>query len=402
MAPASTVKLLIHVNQQQHPVTVKLDDTVLRLKHNCLGLLGNVYHAEQTMLLHNYSEVPNDVTLRELSLTDNNSLIFAPRQQPNGYYNQQNDRYYKLEKSGEGTFGVVYKARDTLTNTIVALKKIRSDHDDEGIPSSAVREISVLQELDHANLVKLLDVHSLPPRLYLVFEFLDCDLKQYLDSRNARQQLLLPSTVNSYLHQLLSGIDYCHAKRIVHRDLKPQNILVSSDRKTLKIADFGLARDFQYPLHTYTRDVVTLWYRAPELLLGQKRYSPQVDVWSTACVFGEMSTGAPLFPGECEVDSLYKIFQTFGTPNPSIWQGVSDLPQFNPVFPKWRPKDISCKVPDLEPLGLDLIAKMLVLDPTKRLTPSQVFVHSFFTNPLYLTLALCLTEQKSRFQPKPR
>ena len=173
-------------------------------------------------------------------------------------------KYVKTEKPiGEGTYGVVYKATEKKTGDTVALKKIRLEVEDEGVPSTALREISLLKELSHPNIVELKDVeHSeSPPRLYLVFEWLDQDLKKYMDMLPNRKPMDA-ELVQSYMYQLVRGMDFCHRRGIMHRDLKPQNLLINRAGE-LKIADFGLARAFQIPIRTYTHEVVTLWYRAP-------------------------------------------------------------------------------------------------------------------------------------------
>merc|ERR1719456_1846733 len=144
--------------------------------------------------------------------------------------------------------------------------------------------------------------------------------------------------LKSFAYQLCLGAAFCHSHRIIHRDLKPQNLLLMG--KTLKLADFGLARTFQVPLPQYTHEVVTLWYRAPEILLGEKKYSHTVDSWSVGCIIPEMASRTPLFPGECEIDELYHIFRLLGTPTEATWPGVTDLPDYKPVFPQWRKKPI--------------------------------------------------------------
>eukprot|EP01111_Echinosteliopsis_oligospora_P015937 TRINITY_DN646_c0_g1_i3.p1 TRINITY_DN646_c0_g1~~TRINITY_DN646_c0_g1_i3.p1 ORF type:complete len:229 (+),score=39.47 TRINITY_DN646_c0_g1_i3:81-767(+) len=213
-------------------------------------------------------------------------------------------KYQKLEKLGEGTYGVVYKAKDKTNGAIVALKKIRLELEDEGVPSTSIREICVLKELSHPNIVRLHDIVFTADKLQLVFEFLDQDLKKYIDSVPS----VHPMLVKSYLYQLLLGLDYCHARRVLHRDLKPQNLLIDREG-TLKIADLGLARAFTIPLRQYTHEVVTLWYRAPEVLLGSKIYSIGLDMWSVGCIFAEMINSKPLFPGDSEIDELFHIFR---------------------------------------------------------------------------------------------
>lgn len=227
----------------------------------------------------------------------------------------------------KGTYGVVYKARDLANGgRIVALKKIRLEADDEGVPSTAIREISVLKEMHHPNIVGLYNIiHSDGYKLYLVLEFLDLDLKRYMDalpvsdggrgkalpegsSPSIMRLGLTADVVRKFLLQLCEGIYYCHAHRVLHRDLKPQNLLIDKDGN-LKLADFGLARAFGVPLRTYTHEVVTLWYRAPEILLGGRQYSTGVDMWSVGCIFAEMCSRKPLFPGDSEIDEIFKIFR---------------------------------------------------------------------------------------------
>lgn len=215
--------------------------------------------------------------------------------------------YEKIEKIGEGTYGEVYKARKRRNNQIVALKKIRLENEDEGVPSTAIREISILKELRHPNVVSLMDVIFDENRLYLVFEFLSMDLKHYLDSF-PEKKFPDKKLVQSYVYQILQAIIFCHRRRIVHRDLKPQNLLLDSNG-IIKLADFGLARAFGIPVRAYTHEVVTLWYRAPEILLGISRYSTPVDIWSIGCIFAELCTKRPLFHGDSEIDQIFRVFR---------------------------------------------------------------------------------------------
>mmetsp|Transcript_11375 Transcript_11375/g.34296 ORF Transcript_11375/g.34296 Transcript_11375/m.34296 type:complete len:264 (+) Transcript_11375:94-885(+) len=220
------------------------------------------------------------------------------------------ERYQRIDKIGEGTYGVVYKASDKArpprtkcssvyvmfimlqaTGEIVALKKIRLEAEDEGIPSTAIREISLLKELQHPNIVRLYDVVHTERRLTLVFEYLDQDLKKYLDICEGGLETTI---LKSFLYQLLCGVAFCHTHRVLHRDLKPQNLLINREGK-LKLADFGLARAFGIPVRSYTHEVVTLWYRAPDVLMGSRTYSTPVDIWSVGCIFAEMATSKPLF-----------------------------------------------------------------------------------------------------------
>ncbi|XP_057313163.1 cyclin-dependent kinase 1-like [Hydractinia symbiolongicarpus] len=288
---------------------------------------------------------------------------------------QRLEAYQKIEKIGEGTYGVVYKARDRTTNEFVALKKIRLECDDEGCPSTAVREISILKELrHHPFIVELLDVIHQSGKLYLVFEFLLMDLKKYIDTVGGPIDKAL---VKSYTYQICSGIEFCHEHRIIHRDLKPQNLLIDS-KGLIKLADFGLGRAFGIPVRAYTHEVVTLWYRCPEVLLGGKRYSCGIDTWSIGCIFAEMVNRKPIFQGDSEIDEIFKIFQIMGTPTNEIWDGVEDLPEYKSVFPKWKQQNLQKLLPSLDPAGIDLLQKFLIYNPAQRISARKAMKHPYF------------------------
>jgi cyclin-dependent kinase len=285
------------------------------------------------------------------------------------------EKYVKLEKIGEGTYGIVYKAKDKKTGELLALKKIRLEAEDEGIPSTAIREISLLKQLQHPNIVRLYDVVHTEKKLTLVFEFLDQDLKKYLDA--CGDNGLEPDTVKSFLYQLLQGVAYCHHHRVLHRDLKPQNLLINMEGE-LKLADFGLARAFGIPVRNYTHEVVTLWYRAPDVLMGSRKYSTPVDIWSVGCIFAEMVNGRPLFPGSSESDQLMKIFKTLGTPNKKAWPGVAELPEYKDNFPVYPPQPLKKVCRRLDNVGLELLGRMLQFDPAKRISAENAMKHPYF------------------------
>jgi len=290
------------------------------------------------------------------------------------------DNYKRLEKVGEGTYGVVYKAHYIPDKTEVALKKIRLEGEDEGIPSTSLREISILRELDHPNIVKLIDVIMDETKLYLVFEFLFMDLKKYIDDQRAQNNRIDVELTRSYMYQMLQALDFCHGRRIFHRDLKPQNLLI--DRQgIIKLADFGLARAFNYPMRAYTHEVVTMWYRSPEILLGKQRYGCPTDMWSLGCIFYEMITNQPLFAGDSEIDQLFKMFHVLGTPNTEIWPQVTDLPDWNEKFPLFVGTGIvpidNWRIPKL---AAELMKAMLIYDPNKRIVTRDALTHHYFSS----------------------
>jgi len=284
--------------------------------------------------------------------------------------------YQRIEKLGEGTYGVVYKAKHKKTGKFVAMKKIRLENEEEGVPSTAIREISLLKELQHPNIVFLEDVVMQESKLYLVFEYLTMDLKKFLDSHSSGQ-LMDKKLVKSYTYQLFQGILFCHQRRVLHRDLKPQNLLINEDG-VIKLADFGLARAFGIPVRVYTHEVVTLWYRAPEVLLGSTRYSCPVDIWSLGAIFAEMVTKRPLFHGDSEIDQLFRIFRILTTPTEDTWPGVSQLPDYKASFPCWTTDSVDSTVGDMCPLAIDLLRKTLVYDPTRRISAKEALKHPYF------------------------
>eukprot|EP00842_Homolaphlyctis_polyrhiza_P005157 jgi/Hompol1/5642/HPOL_004595-RA len=274
------------------------------------------------------------------------------------------DKYQKIEKLGEGTYGIVYKAQNRETGDVVALKRIRLDNEEEGVPCTAIREISLLKELKHPNIVRLHDVIHTEKKLTLVFEFLDSDLKKFLDTNSGD---INPPTIKHLMYQLLRGVAFCHEHRVLHRDLKPQNLLINK-RLELKLGDFGLARAFGIPVRGYSHEVVTLWYRAPDVLMGSRLYSTSIDIWSTGCIMAEMASGRPLFPGSSVRDQLTRIFKLLGTPDEKTWPRISELPDYKADIGLYPPARLDPILPKLGPDGIDLIMSMIELHPDKRIT----------------------------------
>jgi len=286
------------------------------------------------------------------------------------------NKYDLAEKIGEGTYGKVFKARVVSTKEVVAIKEMKIDSTEEGIPSTAIREIALLKTVQHAQVVRLLDVICKPGKLLLVFEFMDSDLKKYMKARNGT---LAPPIVGNFSRQMFLGMEFLHSHRIIHRDMKPQNLLVDENRK-LKIADFGLARAYSIPLPEYTHEVITVWYRPPEILLGGKLYSLPVDLWSCGCIVAEMATGGPLFPGDSEIDTCFKIFQKFGTPTEQQWPDLNKLPDFKPTFPKWPKKswsNIRNTMAQVGEVGVDLLEALFEYDPRKRMSARAALSHPY-------------------------
>lgn len=242
----------------------------------------------------------------------------------------------------------------------------------EGVPSTAIREISLLKDLQHHSIVELFDVAVMDSSIYMIFEYLDMDLKKLLDRYKSS---FTPKLVKSYMHQMLDAIAFCHMHRILHRDLKPQNLLVDREGH-LKLADFGLARSFNVPMRTYTHEVVTLWYRAPEILLGTKFYATGVDIWSLGCIFAEMILRRPLFPGDSEIDQLYRIFRTRGTPDEKSWPGVCQLPEYKQSFPRWAGQAVPEEIELYR--AQDLFELLMVYDPTKRISARNAMLEPYF------------------------
>ena len=213
-------------------------------------------------------------------------------------------------------------------------------------------------------------------KIVLIFECADMDLKKYLDKEKGGIKDI--KLIQSFVLQILNGLYYCNINRIIHRDLKPQNLLITNDLK-LKLCDFGLSRMFSLPMGKMTHEIITLWYRPPEVLLGIENYTTKVDSWSIGCIMAEMINGKPLFPGDSEIGQLFQIFKTLGTPNEEIWPGVSKLPEYKMTFPQWKPQSIKAKFKNFDKDGLDLMDKFLQMDPEKRITIREALNHPFIT-----------------------
>ncbi|EGO01795.1 hypothetical protein SERLA73DRAFT_166309 [Serpula lacrymans var. lacrymans S7.3] len=277
------------------------------------------------------------------------------------------------------------QGRSRTTNEIVALKEIHLDAE-EGTPSTAIREISLMKELKHVNIVRLHDVIHTETKLVLIFEYCDQDLKKYMDQHGDRGALD-PMTVRSFMYQLLKGTSFCHENRVLHRDLKPQNLLINR-KGELKLGDFGLARAFGVPVNTFSNEVVTLWYRAPDVLLGSRTYNTSIDVWSCGCIFAEMISGVPLFRGRDNQDQLLHIMRIVGTPEDRVLRKIAtESPEITlKQYPRYPKTPFQQVLPKASAQAIDLLERLLQFDPSKRMTATEALSHPYFTgttNPSY-------------------
>ncbi|GLI70334.1 hypothetical protein VaNZ11_015290 [Volvox africanus] len=291
----------------------------------------------------------------------------------------QKYKYIKMGQLGSGSYGVVHKAVNRETNELLAIKKVA--HSPEyGLSDSTIREISTLRELTHENIVRLKDIIATVngQHVHLVLEFLDCDLRQYLDTYPQASEI---GRIKSIVLQILRGIRHAHMNSIMHRDLKPQNVLIGVAKNQVKITDFGLARCFLPNTdRAYTERVVTLYYRAPELLLGAPTYTSAVDLWSVGCIMAEMINFEPIFKADTEIGLLFRIFEKLGTPNKEVWKELPGLAHFSDQFPSFPAKPIQELVPRLanDAAGLDLLSRLLTYDPSFRITARQALEHPWF------------------------
>lgn len=286
-----------------------------------------------------------------------------------------------LNRIEEGTYGVVYRARDKRTDEIVALKRLKMEKEREGFPITSLREINTLLKSQHPNIVTVREivVGNNMDKIYIVMDYVEHDLKSLMETMT---NPFLIGEVKTLMIQLISGVRHMHDNWILHRDIKASNLLLSH-KGILKIGDFGLAREYGSPLKKYTSLVVTLWYRAPELLLGQKQYSTPIDMWSVGCVFAELLTMKPLFPGKSEIDQINKIFKELGTPNDKIWPGppaYSELPQVKKMnIPQHPYNNLRSRFgANFTDKGFDLMNQLLTYDPAKRITAEDSLKHNYF------------------------
>jgi serine/threonine protein kinase len=286
--------------------------------------------------------------------------------------------YVIQEPLGFGSYGAVFKCLNTVTKEQVVIKRCRLCRE-SGIQISEIREITQLKALKHPNIVKLLDVGIDDTHVYPILEWVMHDLAGIIYDR---QIALNHAQLKGWMYQILSAVEYIHKNNILHRDIKPSNILVNQDG-TIKLADFGLSRrvnpDEVNP--RYTNKVVTIWYRAPELLLGDVQYTSAIDIWAVGCILGELLNQKPLFPSENPIEVLSMIFQLCGTPE-SRWKDACKLPYWKVLKPKKLRiphfKEQFSRFVEHVPEVVDLLQRMLELDPKKRITATEALKHPWF------------------------
>ncbi|KAL2745940.1 cyclin-dependent kinase 11B-like isoform X1 [Vespula maculifrons] len=292
------------------------------------------------------------------------------------------EEFQCLNRIEEGTYGVVYRARDKRTDEIVALKRLKMEKEKEGFPITSLREINTLLKAQHPNIVTVREivVGSNMDKIFIVMDYVEHDLKSLIETIKQKKQVFIPGEVKCLMQQLLRAVAHLHNNWILHRDLKTSNLLLSH-RGILKVGDFGLAREYGSPLRQYTPVVVTRWYRAPELLLGGNEYSTPIDMWSVGCIFAELLRMEALFPGKSDIDQLNRIFKELGTPSDRIWPGYSKLPMVQKIpFAHYPVNNLRQRFSlSLSDLGIELLNKFLTYDPQQRITADDALKHSYFT-----------------------
>ncbi|KAF9423447.1 hypothetical protein HW555_001256 [Spodoptera exigua] len=296
--------------------------------------------------------------------------------------NRSIKEFQYLNKIDEGTYGIVFRARDKVTGDTVALKRLKALNQNEGFSIAARRELTTLLKIQHPNIVagREIVVGSGSNEVFVAMEYVPHQLKNFMDTMRMNHLMFSPAHVKCLMTQLLNAVLHLHDKGILHRDLKTNNLLLSQDG-ILKVADLGSAREYESIPQQYTPGKVTRWYRAPELLLLSREYSTPVDMWSVGCIFAELIMLQPLFPGTTEIDQLDKIFKELGTPSETIWPGYNALPIVKHViFDSYAPGGLRKKINrrQLTDCGFSFLQGLLIYNPVKRLTAASAIEHAYF------------------------
>ncbi|PHJ19972.1 cyclin-dependent kinase family 5 protein [Cystoisospora suis] len=288
------------------------------------------------------------------------------------------NKYEVLGLVGEGAYGEVLKCRRKDTGELVAIKTFKGNEESANVKKTIARELNALQILRHENIVWLKEAFRRKGKLHLVFEYIQKNLLELLD---ASPHGLDHETVRFCIWQLLKALNYCHRNDIIHRDVKPENLLVNPKTRKLKLCDFGFARQTRDTSGPLTDYVATRWYRSPELLLCDPDYGKPVDMWAVGCIMGELIDGQPLFPGDNEVDQLYKIQLVLGPLLPQHREMFKQNPRFaNLAFPELPPREtLQLRYRNkFDKTAIDLLSKLLCMDPKARLTAKAALQHPYF------------------------
>lgn len=288
------------------------------------------------------------------------------------------EKYEQMTVVGEGSYGIVMKCRHRDTDQIVAVKKFLETEEDATVRRMALREIRMLKKLKHENLVTMIEVFRHRKRFYLVFEYLEGTV---LDELEKMPGGLGDDRCRERIYQVTRAINYCHSNQIIHRDVKPENVLVSS-LGVVKLCDFGFARIIGTGNEPCTEYVATRWYRAPELLVGEQHYGPGVDIWAIGCLFAEMMSGDPLFPGESDIDQLFLIVKLIGKPCTKHQHLMTKNSQLRGMI-KSSPNESSNlykNFPNWSLLGLDFLVSCMKMDPQMRPLTDELLRHNYFTH----------------------
>ncbi|TMW64990.1 hypothetical protein Poli38472_009157 [Pythium oligandrum] len=346
------------------------------------------------MILHIFSflvsseDFPNMglVSRRWRELTSRRSLCRAlPSILPDGSVNWLN--FQNLGIKNKGTEGTCFKCHQRSTGRILAMKKARVFPKGEGVPYYMLRELAVLKGIKHDHIATLEMISLARDELHVFFPFVDKTLHEIINPTGdpSGGRVLSERVIRRLLHQLLDAIAYCHRRGVLHRNLKPKHLLIKTadldtlEDAVLQISDFALVRATGIPKRTYTMEVVTLWYRPPEILMGVRGYSSAVDIWSVGCIFAEMAQGKPLFTGISEIDQLFQIFSKLSTPTSESWPGFRSLPNYHFEFPNWRRRPLNRLFPNISDLGIDLLSKLLTYNPDHRITAEDALRHPYFS-----------------------
>lgn len=281
------------------------------------------------------------------------------------------DQYEYIRTLGSGAYGKVVACKHVDTGKIYAHKTMTfTNLAENGIPSNAIREVSLLKELDHPNIIKVHEVLYYRPTLHMFMEYMKTDLKKYIEANKP----LSNSKIQTIMKNILSGVKEMHSNRAIHRDLKPENIFMSENDE-VKIGDFGISRTFGVSSKPMSNEVVTIFYRAPEIALKIKEYSIAIDVWSWGCIFAEMYLGYPLFQVENEIDLINTIFKTLGTPTDETWEGITRM--LSIVMPRYPITKLN--IEGMDEIASDLLNLMLTLNPCDRISAKEALQHAYFS-----------------------